>query len=343
MLDTPASDELDVWTIHSSVNLGSTVADITYGDGRFVLVGAKAMMSTNGIDWVTTHPDLRCVKVVYGNGRFVALGTSGKDYATSDDGFFWSFRSLGTSTVITRLDWDGTSFVLAGGSFVWRSADGVSWVREAIPQRDGYFLACAGKKYLVGTPDATWISTNLLDWQRCSNIVGNVSRMLLHNNQLLALSDRGIQTSKDGLQWKRSDFAGTPSVLAVHRDVVLVGLGSTIWTSLDGDSWSRRPTPSSNLGIVGLVSDGNAVVGVIGTSSLRSGDAPLNQPRLQLILAAGVRIQGAIGRRYAIQSTLDLLGGIWRTEDVIQLPTADFTWHDPSPLDTRKMYRAVAQ
>lgn len=80
------------WT-GDSVDM-SMMSDVTYGDGKFVVVGHgdKALYSSNGQTWTqTTLPkSLSWNAVTYGGGKFVAIATYSDTSAVSYDGITWS-------------------------------------------------------------------------------------------------------------------------------------------------------------------------------------------------------------------------------------------------------------
>lgn len=76
-----------------SVN-AEMMADIAYGNGKFVIVGSgnKALYSSDGQTWrQTTLPDsLSWNTVVYGDGKFVAIASMSVTSAISYDGINWT-------------------------------------------------------------------------------------------------------------------------------------------------------------------------------------------------------------------------------------------------------------
>ena len=91
------STDGDKWNYHKNLNLTGNIYDITYGDGKYVMVGYD---SNNNITYTYYSEDLntwyegtgasgalKCIS--YANGKFVAAGDNGA-YAFSMDGINWN-------------------------------------------------------------------------------------------------------------------------------------------------------------------------------------------------------------------------------------------------------------
>ena len=85
------SSDGSIWN-SVSVN-GEMLADIAYGNGKFVIVGVgnKALYSSNGQTWQeATLPEYLSWNVItYGDGKFVAIASSSTVSAMSYDGINW--------------------------------------------------------------------------------------------------------------------------------------------------------------------------------------------------------------------------------------------------------------
>lgn len=69
-----------------------TVSDIVYGNGKFVAIGndyGKPLVaySTDSVNWSTTSLDFECRKITYGDNKFVIIGAKS---AYSTDGITWT-------------------------------------------------------------------------------------------------------------------------------------------------------------------------------------------------------------------------------------------------------------
>jgi len=79
----------------------STSASVTYGNGKFVAIssGTAAAYSLDGITWYpVTLPSGQWYRVKYAQGLFVVIANSGGGMLTSEDGIFWTSRTLASLT-----------------------------------------------------------------------------------------------------------------------------------------------------------------------------------------------------------------------------------------------------
>jgi len=200
---------LSNWQNPNFIGGGPIARTICYGNGKFVAlqeIGAetdgsnlKVMTSSNGIDWTTQNQMINIsttekanANLIFGNGVFVASPTSGNNsYSiikskifTSNDGLFWSAKSLPTSNYwkCSNSDESGSFVVIQGGGLqedkIAVSTDsGNSWnaaiytdiasvglgveypgVWNDICYGNGYWLAI-GKSFIKTDPTPTPTST----------------------------------------------------------------------------------------------------------------------------------------------------------------------------------------
>ena len=170
------STDLITWNTHGFFNVfGTTGKDITYGDGKIVIVGplsnTSAIISDNlGISWsIVTIPYANQWSVAsYGGGKFIIMSLPGygdpSHVASSEDGINWTEGSIDGS--INYLWWkkiiygNGTYFALAeaDGNVVptnWggKSTDGgLNWTQVDIGQTDYWVDAVyAGCLFVIFT------------------------------------------------------------------------------------------------------------------------------------------------------------------------------------------------
>ena len=92
------------WT---SKNLGFHIEAVSYGDGKFAIVGEKGAYSTDGINWTeTTLPtftdgETRWRMLTYGNGKFIAVAV--KIGYSTDRIIYWNKKSTNEYTLV----WEG--------------------------------------------------------------------------------------------------------------------------------------------------------------------------------------------------------------------------------------------
>lgn len=107
--------------------------DVTFADGRFVVVAAdgSSAVSVDGVDWTTgalPPADLRVFRAIAaGSGRFVGVGAYGLA-ATSPDGLSWTRSDAGSSHDLMDVAFGHGRFVAVGSAgTVFTSRDGDRW------------------------------------------------------------------------------------------------------------------------------------------------------------------------------------------------------------------------
>lgn len=107
------------WTARTS-GTATTITGVTYGGGKFVLVGTNfAAYSADGITWTATTASFGTLtgsRVVHNGTQFVAVGTGTAtvNVKVSNDGITWATGPVGAwgSTAVKSFVWTGTNFVL---------------------------------------------------------------------------------------------------------------------------------------------------------------------------------------------------------------------------------------
>jgi hypothetical protein len=149
------------------------LADVAYGNGKFVAVGTgvgtTVMVSEDAIHWTKIQSDVLkyCSVIAFGNGRFV-VGGSG--YMASEDGIHWTKHDQnGDISDIFSLCFGAGKFVagvalandetLNSNTAVWESTDGLSWVTTMRPRQCNLHGIAygAGEFVAVGTSAPTML------------------------------------------------------------------------------------------------------------------------------------------------------------------------------------------
>ena len=131
------ADPLDNWSMAYSGE--NTIYDIVEGDNRLVAItgtGSQVLTSLDGKLWmVYTVPEIdKVISLTYGNGLFVAVGD--RKILSSPDGINWTLRSEGNNFFFFDVSYKANLFVAVGnqGSVmnysrpgVFISADGINW------------------------------------------------------------------------------------------------------------------------------------------------------------------------------------------------------------------------
>jgi hypothetical protein len=110
--------------------------------------------------------------VAFGGGRFVVVGDDGFR-ASSADGKKWEYQQREPGEAFWSVAWDGERFLASGGKFLYTSADGKTWHKEAkgIPCN----ILLAGKGSYIGASwgGNIWHSADGLNWKKGALAPGN--------------------------------------------------------------------------------------------------------------------------------------------------------------------------
>ncbi len=275
------------------------------GPSQFIAVGEGGTIarSHDGIEWSVERSGVTAdLSGVAAGPGIVAVGRDGT-IVSSADGIEWTKRSSGTPADLSYVTFTGEKFVAVGGSWelgavTVESRDGARWARVDSPP-DQMFHAVA---YVADTLVAAAYSRN--DRQIPS----------LFTSSVASGSALGGWTPQLG-----PDFYDALSM----GDITMVVGGSTVSTSLDGNTWNERALPSAHL-VSGLASSGavHSIVGELGTiHSSNDGVAwmqrvsPLGRLSFRDV-TYGASLFVAVGERGAIITSADGAGWSAQTIDV---------------------------
>lgn len=244
------------------------LADVTYGDGRFVAVGytLRSYASTNGWDWVaSSNLNFALENVAFGNGLFV--GSYNNAITVSADGLQWTPQLVLTNTFMYRLAFANGQFLGLGMDIV-TSPDGSNWTQrlnapEAVFQDaafgNGITVVIGDNANILTSQDATswnWIS---------SGTDGNLRGIAHGRNRFVVAGNQGnVWISFDGIAWTKHPTPKTNDLRAVvfaQERFVLVGEGGSLMSSEDGIEWESYPLLTNDLYGIGFVNGRFIAVG----------------------------------------------------------------------------------
>lgn len=133
--DVIASVGGTTWS-YEETEIGSSLRDVVWGDGKFVAVGSGGVVatSTDGFYWeevATPGTSGYLNSVGYGNGRYTAAGFG--DVYTSTDGESWSAIEVNSGALVGDVEYfDGLWIAVDEIGAVATSTDGLSWNGRAI-------------------------------------------------------------------------------------------------------------------------------------------------------------------------------------------------------------------
>lgn len=229
------------WTSRTLTGFGA--ADqaycVGYGNGLFVVGGglggatpgtARISTSPDGITWTSRTPtgfttgNVRSVVYSSDAALWVAVGASGQ-MASSTNGTVWTSRTSGTGTTLTSVTFGRGVFVAAAlDAGIYTSRDAVTWTARTTQFANTGFLTIAYTS--LGFFAAGFDLTS-------GNPGANSSAF-----------------SEDGISWiLKASFTGLSSAsLAFAEDDgrVFTIAGSSLWSTIDGDTWIERPNAFPN-------------------------------------------------------------------------------------------------
>ncbi len=186
------------WTT-TYADSSSTLGEITYGNGTFVLIRnyRNVMISRDGFSW-TTHSfgivDIYFRSVTYANGQFVAVGDNSW-IATSPDGIAWTPRfqgSIGSS--LYAVAEGNNRLVAVGYGDVVTSPDGVNWTRGTLPSAAFFSgLAFANNVFVAVGSEGTFVtSPDGLNWTaRKAGTTEQLTTVAYGNSRFVAAGNSG--------------------------------------------------------------------------------------------------------------------------------------------------------
>ncbi len=247
-----STDGAHSWVLHgtgSSASLRGIAANAT----RMVAVGLGGALvtSTGGITWAPdasgTSEDL--LSIAAKSDLFVVVGANGTAL-TSTDGDAWSTPStVGVTTKMNDVSWDGTRFLAAGvGGAVRSSSNGTAWTAIVSGTLDDLEAAAQGTGGWVAVGAAGTILTSPPDgavWTRNSTgVTGSLAGAAHSNtaNVFAAVGEGGLLvTSADAVTWTprtSGTIADLHSVTATTAAMVAVGDAGKIIRSTNGTAWT---------------------------------------------------------------------------------------------------------
>jgi photosystem II stability/assembly factor-like uncharacterized protein len=267
------ADPLDYWVTAITPGTDNWYYAVTYGNGKFVTVGAygTVLTSSDGIVW--TPQDSGCTHHLYGVGfgdnTFVAVGGYGT-ILTSPDGVTWTTRLSGTMHPLS-YDLDGVSygefvsgldlkkrFIVVGGhgTILYSDDKGVTWYSPTFYPVNWLFDTIYGSQFvIVGESGTTFYSTDGESWSSGSvtpPITSHILGVAYDGvSTFVAIGESGtFLTSVGGVNWN----SGNTGILINYlRGVaygngmyVAVGDSGTIIISLDGLNWSGYKYSNTN-------------------------------------------------------------------------------------------------
>ncbi len=265
---------------------GNILADVAFGNGRYVAVGhtGTVLTSADGVAWASvdtgTSAWLQALLWSDTHGRFIAVGNDG-EITTSVDGTAWSpLRWEGARFLYGIAEGNGAIVAVGDGATILRSIDGgATWQRIPLdPVRDwlndvvfanGQFVVVGSGGTILTSPDgAVWtprphdfgIGANDLPWRP------SLEGVAYGSGTYKVVGFGIILSSPDGVTWTE-DYR-SPSGLPAFNDVasdgssfLAVGQNGALRRVTAEGSWTDL-TANTTEGLEALLLRGGTVIAV---------------------------------------------------------------------------------
>ena len=240
------SEDLENWTEYQLNSSYLKPANITYGNGIFIITGGSSTStdtwfyrSTDGINWTPIKINtgssfgINSNSVKFINNRFVALL-----------GIYW-YRTENGNQIRTKTE-----------NWFYESTNGINWTKhqlvvESSENLDQMDIDYAKGTYVrVGSTGSIYTSTNLDNWtRRTSETNLKLVGISYGKGQFVVTGDKGtILTSSNGVNWTKQDST-TDSYLIRSRYAngmyIACGYNGVVLQSIDGVMWQNISNKTS--------------------------------------------------------------------------------------------------
>ena len=253
------STDLESWN-RANLPSGIVAWDITYGKGKYILVGyinnkGCIYTSTDLTNWVQVlyfESITSFTSVSFGNNRFVAVGTD-STYATSTDGEIWETNTSELFRTATNIEYNIDVFsVIGNDGTILNSTDGENWLSLTTGiYEDLQKIKFIHNKYCCIGENVFITSNDEENWEK--NIIGNDISLsdFVYNGDFIIAVGNVICTSNNETTWEIQQGVTTEHLNAIiyaNGKYIAVGNVGTIITSTDGINWeSQQSGTTENL------------------------------------------------------------------------------------------------
>lgn len=235
-----------------------SVAGMTYGNGRFVIIGSntnKLYYSYDLVNWTagTLPSSSYWGGICYGaDGKFILANHNSNKIYYSYDLVNWTSATLSTSLSLGRIAYgngkfvavtDGNSSNTNSTGFV--SSDGITWTKFTLPDTEMHYSIIFGRgKFIIVNPNCILKSTDGETWVK-QTVGFSAGRSIAYGNNRFIIgsyNEKYIWYSETGDSWTRaspSNMSTNAQSLSYGNGVFLCVDSDVIKSSVDGMTWSK--------------------------------------------------------------------------------------------------------
>lgn len=255
--DVPVDDEMIVLgDTNIKLPLSTECNDITYGDGKFIVISysSTATYSTDAIHWteITLPSVANRTAITYGNGKFVAVSAS-KGIIYSTDGINWS--SVDNEGMYESVIYGNGKFIATnlGSQKIIYSIDGINWNQSDLYNYP-HSTAYGNGKFVVvsGFNNVAAYSTDGINWTKAdASSAGSWEQVIYNAGKFVAIGNSATAIySTDGISWTTMTLPlNRPWISIAYGNDKFVAINSkdnTAIYSTDGINWTATALPSNS-------------------------------------------------------------------------------------------------
>lgn len=259
----------DTWAWRNPLPQGHALTSVTFGNGRYVAVGAHGtvLISSNRLDWTvaSTGRDEFLGSIAFGAGHFLAV--SRDRVIASTDGTVWTRSYSNFGGAFTAISYGNGLFVAVGAedfnrNNLFASTNGVEWSAYSVRTRLSLRAVAVGDIGIAAFGD--WGAGEFSNRSFSGGlsavfpIAGPfvVAGVAAAGSQFVSVLNTGAIYTAHPFDlrphgWEPVAFMSAQPLTAIHHtgsQFIAVGLSGTILTSPDGVHWtSRTGAGSANL------------------------------------------------------------------------------------------------
>jgi hypothetical protein len=207
-------------------NMDNWAGSALWDGHQFVIVGGWGMRETSpdgqvwtehGVsgDTASIHPT---DALAMGNGHYLAVADNGMA-TMSDDGVNWTNAAPNSAMANAHLAFGNGAFVIAAGSTVFRSTDGVKISQVGTLADQATTIAFAQGHFTVLVPGHVYTSGDGTMWTDHPNNLGWGGYSLVYGHgTYIAVDGEGVRRSPDGIAWgdKNTNGSSNPLVAVTY-------------------------------------------------------------------------------------------------------------------------------